>query len=416
MNGRILVMAKSAPAPSVPTPTATAPAAPVAAAPSAPAAPRPALTSGEQPTPDAVDPQTARLAFAKVVPFVAPDDKPAAKAGTPAKTESPAPGTTAAEQAGEETPLVYEDTGAEGAAHDGGAEETFTPPAWMEALPAELRPEAEKFARNQVEQTQKLKRQRGEAQAEKQKAEQERDAEKARSKELETAPAPVQAPELALPRIRTHAELDAFLAAAPKQLEEKQQTLGQWNVVLKGLEDDESFTAPWGTTYTAAQKAAVLEQAWKVHDEISQINADMQAGPQKRAWLDKRQPVLKLAAEKYPDLYKDGTPMAKARKALVEEAPSIEAHPKAPLIIGDHLIMEMVRKGVYKVVKASPAAPKAEVSNAPATAGSRDTAAPVPRTAGAADQAEAAALKKRADDGDDEALRQLRLRFARVAA
>lgn len=357
-----------------------------------------------------VDPQAARLAFAKVLPFVA-EEKPAVAAATPAKIETPA-----SETPGEETPLVYEETPGEGAAHEGGAEETFTPPAWMEALPAESRQEAEKFARNQVEQTQKLKRQRSEAQAEQKKAEQERDAKEARIKELETAPAPVQVPELALPKIRTHAELDAFLAAAPKQLEEKQQTLGNWNLVLKGLESDDSFTAPWGQTYTAAQKAAVLDQAWKVHDEITQLNADMQAGPQKRAWLEKRQPVVKLAAEKYPDLYKDGTPMAKARKALVDEAPSIEAHPKAPLIIGDHLIMELVRKGVYKVVKASPAAPKAESSNAPATAGSRDTAAPVPRTAGAADEAEAAALKKRADEGDDEAFRQLRLRFARVAA
>jgi hypothetical protein len=313
--------------------------------------------------------------------------------------------------ADEEVPLTYVPPVAKA---EGESDEAFTVPAWMEGIPPESRADAEKTVRNLYEQAQKLKRQRGDAQAEKTKAEQERDEEKKQREALSKAPVPIVAPELALPTLRTHAELDAFVATAPKQIEERQGLINNIQMVLDGIEKDGEYKAPWGAEYSAKDLEAVQQQGWQARAELRQLQVDLKAVPDKREWLKKREPQQAKAEKRYPDLFKDGTEMNKAAEALKAEGRSIEAHPKAPLIIGDHLIMEMVRSGQYKLVKASAASAKEERTNAPKTAHGQESTAPVTRTGDDAEKAAAEDLRKRAAAGDRKAQKEIVSQFYKL--
>lgn len=368
------------------------------------------MASNEQPSVITAADAAAELAFFKV--GTETPAAPAAEIAINPAVKEPETAPPAAKE--DEAMPAYEEPVA-GDSEGGAADDTFTLPAWVAAVPDESRQEAEKYARNLYEQTQKLKRQRGEAVEARTTAEKERDEERAAKAELSKAPTPVMAPELVLTHLRTRAEVDAFVAGVPKQIAEKQQTLANCRGVLEAIEKDGQVEA-FGRTFTESDVKWITDQAIEISGELRQINEDLASVPARNAWLDKRSPHQKEAEKRYPELFKDGTAMAKARADLLKDGPSLDAHPQAPVIIGDHLTMRMVRAGKYKLVPTDPKAQQPAASNAPATANGRESAAPVPRTEAGATKEAQAALRERAAQGDRKAQEEIELQFYRLPA
>lgn len=400
----------AAPAVAAPAVAAPAPSAPVAVAPKA----APVVTSSKElPSAPTAEQVAAEMAFFKVEPEEGTAQVVKEPVKTPVKEEV---------REGGEEPLIpaYADPETR-AADEGGAEDTFSLPAWVASVPAESRAEAEKTVRNLYEQTQKLKRQRGEAVDKQTTAEKERDAEKAAREELAKAPTAVAAPELALPNLRTKAEVSAMLEKAPELRKEKQAVIDNCLDLLNALREkaeagEEQKVEMFGRTYTAADIPAIKQYGGQISAELQQIDADVAAAPKRLAWLDERHTTQKEAEKWFPDLYKSDTAMAKAREALVKKRPLLDALPESPLIIGDHLMMNMVRAGKHKLVPVNPKAQTAAATNAPPTAQSRESAAPTPRPAAASTEAEYEELRAAASKGDRKAQARLEELFFKVPA
>lgn len=422
-------MAKSPSPSATPAPAPTAGVAVVSSVPLASSAALPAVstgvkvTSGERPTHEvsAQSLRQAQEAFFKLpeegsAEATRPTAPAVASATADADSKTPVVSDTKPVVTTEDVDgLVYEDPDAPAStAGDSGAEATFVLPSELEGLPAEFRAQVEKLGGNLHEQNQKLKRQRGEAQAETAKEKTEREKLSQEIEALRKAPTPVVAPELALPTIRTQAELTAFIAAAPELQMKNTQLLSNIDGVLKALEQRDEVTA-FGRTFTLEDKEALEKQRLDVYWANQDLAADLKQVPEKQKWLEKRQSVLSALPKGYEDQFKAEAPLSKLRASLITEGPSLDAHPKAPILIGDHATMEMVRSGKLKLVRASPSASPVKAADAetPSSAGSRDATAPVPRSSAPQQDED---LRKRAREGDAKAQQELQRQFYAVEA
>lgn len=401
-----------------PTATSSQAVVPVAS----PAARAVAVSSTEQPSVKTAVDVAAEMAFFKVDAPTGPQPAaaPVARLTEPGSADPATAEPSTPPPAATEEPLIpaYVEPEIEPAAVGddpaGGSEDVFSLPQWMTSIPAESRPEAEKFARNLHEQKQKLKRQRSEAQAERDAAKKERDEARKAREELAEAPTPVDAPELVLSHLRTRAEVDAFVAKAPAQLEEKEALIENCKSVLAALEKSEGEPVQmFGRTFTASDVDGIQNQGRGAYAELQQIRDGLKNVPKRIEYLDKRGPWQQKAREFYADQYKDDTPLAKVRKELLKEGPSLDAHPRASILIGDHATMEMVRAKKYRLVPVDPKAAARPASHAPATASDHPSAAPTPRPASGASQkdAETAELIRRRNAGDTKAQQEIERRY-----
>lgn len=384
------------------------------------------VSANEPPSEVSASEAAARLAFFKVQPEEgttqpgAAPDKTMTPDGDAPSIEPGAGDVTTPGATGDDTELpVYQELGGDGDPSNGDGDDgetTFTPPAWIAALPAESRSEAEKFARGQYEQTQKHKKRSSEA------AQKAADAEKAKKEleeqitELKTAPVPVNVPELALADLRTKAEVDAFVEAAPKQLAEKQQWHANCQTALQAIEKDGSVEM-FGQRFTEDDVPALRQQAAQAAREYQEINTKMATVPKRYAYLEKFAAVKADVSKVYPDLLKADTPMAKAFHAKLKAAPSLAADPEHQIVIGDHLMMKMVRTGKYRIVAAQPKAPAPKASAAPTSAqDGGTTTVPTPRTGDDAASIEVERLRAAANAGDAAAAEKLRMAYFKVGS
>lgn len=319
-----------------------------------------------------------------------------------------------AQQATDDNALpAYQDP-AESAPNDSGeAEEAFTPPAWIDRVAPESREEALKFAKGQYERTQKERKQASAAKQERDAKAKELEEAKGKLKEFETAPLPVAVPELVLPDLRTTAEVDAFVESAPAKLAESSQWWRNCAEALAAIEKDGEVEM-FGRKWTEADVPAIEAEQAKAAAEHRTIEQRLAAAPKRRSYLEKFDSAKQEAAKVYPDLFKGDSAMAKAFKAELKDAPSLAASPKHHVIIGDHLMMNMVRANKYRLVSVAPkAGTTASTTTAPGSA--QATAAPLPRTGEPDGQRDAQALKAKAAAGDREAQEKLRLSYFKVA-
>jgi hypothetical protein len=358
-------------------------------------------------SPEAASPEADRLAFFRVSDEG--DAAPAPDAGALAPDPAPA---TAADPASSADDAALPEFVDPAAPAEETVEDGFTPPAWIASLPPESRAEAERFARGQYEQTQKHKKRSSEAVTERAQAAQQLEEIKQKLEALEASPPAVVVPEIALPDLRTKAEVDAFVENAPAKLQEIQQWHANCVKAIKAIQDDGEVEM-LGRKWTESDLPTIQQEMAQSANQFHQVQKQVAQAPKRYAYLEKFEAATAEAKKHYPALFKADSAMAKAKETLLKEAPSLAAAPRHPVIVGDHLTMEMVRAGKYRLV---PVDPKAAKSPSAAKAAVDDTsAAPLPRTADAAAERDLSAIKTKADQGDRAAQEQLRNAFFKVA-
>ena len=349
--------------------------------------------------PEVISPAGAEAASSAAAGSSSADSKASALSAFLGVDDAPTEAVSLAKE--EEAPLVGEEAQAGVVAEEEAPERVgeegeptgFQLPDWAADLPADAQANLSKLGGNLLDQVAKLKRQRSSA-------DEEREAAKA---ELETLRAETQAMREAVKPIVDHVDSLGSITSLDRletHVAEAQSAVDWVEEQLERMRDEGLEEVEYGNeSYNREALKRIRRNA----------QAAIAAAPGRRDYLQAYGMEKDKAKTLYPKLFQEGTAERKAADALVSKAPGMVRLPNHATVIGDHLTMEQVRSGKFKLVPVGNAAPEPRPkpkAEAPAL-GAGAASAPVKLQTTASNTLDVATLRERASKGDKNAKAKL---------